>query len=63
MHLFSVVNATISAYNRSLGITDGAGTLFFEGPRLLKGYGYNNQPNEMLTALTRCAVKWKVSKW
>lgn len=58
VHLFSVVNATFSEYNRNLGITDGKGTLFFEGSKLMKSYG-NGNPLPMLRALAKCNVKIK----
>lgn len=57
VHLYSVVNATFSTYNRSLAITDNKeGALFFEGPRLMKSYGGGN-PLGLLKTLGRCGVK------
>lgn len=58
VHLFSVVNATFSSYNRSLGITDGAGTIFFESAKQWKSYG-NGNPTKMISALACCNVKVK----
>ena len=55
VHPFSVVNASMSAYNGTYGITNGTGTLFVADERL-SAYGVNNQHNGMLTALRRCGV-------
>jgi hypothetical protein len=55
VHLFCVINATFSGYNRSLGITNDFGTLFFQGNGVLTGYG-NNNPIPLIRALERCGV-------
>lgn len=55
VHPFSVVNASMSEYNKTPGITDGAGTLFVSDKRLT-AYGYNNEHRAILSALRRCAV-------
>lgn len=58
VHPFSVVNATMETYNRTLGITDGNGTLFVEDG-YFNAFGYENKYDAMLTALRRCNVKIK----
>lgn len=56
VHPFSVVNATMSSFNGSLGITDGSGTLFVDDGQLT-AYGIGNHHDGMLRALRRCAVE------
>jgi len=54
VHLYSVVNATIKSYNRSLAITDGnTGTLFMEGDGVFKAYGRGN-PFPLVRTLEHC---------
>lgn len=55
VHPFSVVNASMPAYNGTLGITNGFGTLFVSDCKLM-AYGYENKHGAMLTALKRCGV-------
>ena len=54
VHLYSVVNATFSSYNKSLAITDGAtGTIFLEDEHNFKSYG-NSNPIPLMCTLNQC---------
>lgn len=56
VHPFSVINADMSAYNRTPGITNGDGTLFVSDEKLMAYGCHNNNHNAMLVALRRCGV-------
>ena len=59
VHVYSVVNASMSCYNKSLAITDGEqGTLFLEGSKVMKSYGTSN-PVKLLRALHACNARTK----
>jgi hypothetical protein len=54
VHLYSVVNATMSEFNRSLAITDGKiGTLFITQDVHFTAYG-NGDPFPLVNTLRRC---------
>lgn len=58
VHLYSIVNAEFSSYNRCLGATDGVGTIIFESEKVWKCYG-KNDPTKMMRALKLCGLKLK----
>ena len=56
VHLYSVVNAIMAHYNRSLAITDNkCGTMFLEEQRTFKSYGSGN-PSGLCHTLKLCRV-------
>jgi len=57
VHPFSVVNATLTEYNGTYGITDGNGTLFVSNEHM-DAYGCNNNHDAMMKALRRCDVSF-----
>lgn len=60
VHLFSVINAKMSGYNRSLAITDGdKGVLFMEGNGWYVAYGSGGNPFPMVNVLNRCGMQLK----
>lgn len=55
-HVYSVVNATFSSFNKSLAITDGGiGTIFLEDEYEFKSYG-NGDPFPLVRMLNQCNV-------
>lgn len=57
VHPFSVVNASMPHYNRSLGLTTGEGTVFCEGRNMLSAYGCANEWPTLLKHLRVCNVR------
>lgn len=56
VHLYSVVNAAISGYDRTLAVTDNKiGVLFFEGNGVFKSYGSGN-PFPLVRTLNGCGA-------
>jgi hypothetical protein len=56
VHLFSVVNADFTCFNRSLAITDNDhGTIFLEESKSFKSYGSGN-PFKLVKVLNQCNV-------
>ena len=54
VHLYSVVNAHLNWYDRSLAITDNdIGTMFLEDHHTFKSYG-NGNPMGLLRTLNQC---------
>ncbi len=62
VHPFSAVNSSLSCFDRSLGITDGDGTLFVTDNHM-DAYGYNNQHRNMIRALRSCGINVHVMWW
>lgn len=59
VHVYSVVNATFSCYNKMLAITDNKeGTIFLEENKLFKSYGGGN-PFGLVNTLKRCGANLK----
>ncbi len=59
VHPFSAVNSSFQHFDRSLGITDGDGTLFVTDNQMT-AYGYNNQHQNMVRALRSCGMTARV---
>lgn len=56
VHLYSVINATLVHYNKTLAITDNdRGVIFLEEQRSFKSYG-NGNPLALMRTLNQCGV-------
>lgn len=55
VHPFSAVFCVMESFNRSLGITDGNGTLFV-GDTEMTAYGHSNNHRSMIRALQTCGA-------
>ena len=54
VHLYSIVNATFSAYNKCAALTDNLGvTMILEESKLFKSYGQSN-PVGLIKTLNSC---------
>lgn len=60
VHPYSVINATMSSYNRCHAFTDseGKGVLFIEADDMLKSYGCSDN-SVLLRAFRICGVNYK----
>ena len=56
VHPFSAVRCAHPCFERSVGITDGNGTLFYDSKFSITAYGCNNDFSRMLRVLTQCGV-------